>query len=705
MSSASSVTVSALTILENPCKASPRMTVFTSHLYIGAPDLEKIQGSVRYYSEQDGEYPDIGVYHVTMAVAKMEKGVNVFTTDAKDEAEYSFVGDIKSFFLIGELDSPAVANIDLAQRPYVNVCGAVTRSDTTAATFTLDVEQYTTAFADQAKQAAEDAKKRAVDAAANPTTTFAAAPIPLKSVFPVTGHIPDSPRYKSKKPVPWVKRFVSFGGYITGVSAALEGETIKERFLIDVENIAFLGSFTPLAATPSTTASASSSAGSSGTYKKSRFNYGKGKGKRSRDDDDDDDAGPSSPSPFVYSYIGQFVRGRLRPHVSVFGLSATLEPGIPTAEVCQSLGFRDYQLFRFSNERLDIQLILEPLQHAVQTYEISTNLYLYLIDIDKGGQAGHRIRQYNSLCRPEFNTETLRLLETDPRLQIIIATIALANGVHSSAIDDVLMFQMPKTLSQAEQQAGRASRPQDATGKAVIFVQKSDLKNAKKFMANAASATLSAPPTTQQAQARKKKAQPAWERMDPAKAEFLVETRCLNAVRNRRWQNEPLSETDRDCITAKRPLPCSLCAARANISIAFPQRNIPHSPFPIPSTAKRSPVPRATKLKKKERPTVMERLAGFGALIFDKEIYTHCHRLRIKSWFFPSSLQAKLADMLLRLTAAAELDGVLKTHDWPFRSSSYQDDLWDLIQQLQTTILNARKTEASTSKKDAQVRK
>ena len=68
MSSASSVTVSALTILENPCKASPRTTVFTSHLYIGAPDLEKIQGSVRYYSEQDGEYPDIGVYHVVMAV-------------------------------------------------------------------------------------------------------------------------------------------------------------------------------------------------------------------------------------------------------------------------------------------------------------------------------------------------------------------------------------------------------------------------------------------------------------------------------------------------------------------------------------------------------------------------------------------------------------------------------------------------------------
>ncbi|KAJ6454839.1 P-loop containing nucleoside triphosphate hydrolase protein, partial [Mycena sanguinolenta] len=145
-----------------------------------------------------------------------------------------------------------------------------------------------------------------------------------------------------------------------------------------------------------------------------------------------------------YSYIGQFVRGRLRPHVSVFGLSATLEPGIPTAEHAVSTRTFSQLLPHLNTGRKCVVY--------VQTYEISTNLYLYLIDIDKGGQAGHRIRQYNSLCRPEFNTETLRLLETDPRLQIIIATIALANGVHSSAVDDVLMFQMPKTLSQAEQQ-------------------------------------------------------------------------------------------------------------------------------------------------------------------------------------------------------------------------------------------------------------
>ena len=79
----------------------------------------------------------------------------------------------------------------------------------------------------------------------------------MKSAFPVVGYIPDSPRYKNKKPVPWVKKFVSFGGYLTGISSSLDGETLTERFRIEVDNIAFLGSYTPLAATPATAGSSS----------------------------------------------------------------------------------------------------------------------------------------------------------------------------------------------------------------------------------------------------------------------------------------------------------------------------------------------------------------------------------------------------------------------------------------------------------------
>ncbi|KAJ7873059.1 hypothetical protein B0H14DRAFT_2185872, partial [Mycena olivaceomarginata] len=222
MSSSSFATVTALTVLENPRKASPRTTIFTSHLFLGAPGLEKILGSVRYYSEDDGEYPEVGVYQATMAIAKMEKGVNVFTEDAKEQAEFSFVGDIKeaspTYLLICYL-----LLISFTRRPYMNICGAVTRSDSTAATFTLDADQYTSAFAEQQKSAATDNNV-----------------VAQKSVFPALGFIPDSPRYKSKKPVPWVKKYVAFGGYLTGISALLEGETLQERFRIEVDSIAFL---------------------------------------------------------------------------------------------------------------------------------------------------------------------------------------------------------------------------------------------------------------------------------------------------------------------------------------------------------------------------------------------------------------------------------------------------------------------------------
>jgi hypothetical protein len=147
------------------------------------------------------------------------------------------------------------AGVSLALSPFfytnafqraVHLCfGAVTHSDNNARTFALDPEQWTNAFNDYAKVQA--------------TKNSAAAPkAPLKSVFPVIGFFPETTRYK-KKPVPWVKQYVSFGGYLSGMASSLEGETMQERFCVEVDNIAFLGTYTPLASTPSPTLTASTS--------------------------------------------------------------------------------------------------------------------------------------------------------------------------------------------------------------------------------------------------------------------------------------------------------------------------------------------------------------------------------------------------------------------------------------------------------------
>ncbi|KAJ7834828.1 hypothetical protein B0H13DRAFT_2426445 [Mycena leptocephala] len=170
-------------------------------------------------------------------------------------------------------------------RRAVHLCfGAVTRSDNNAGTFTLDPEQWTNAFNDYAKVQA--------------TKNSAAAPkAPLKSVFPVIGFFPETTRYK-KKPVPWVKQYVSFGGYLSGMASSLEGETMQERFRVEVDNIAFLGTYTPLASTPSPTLTASTSGayGSSAGSKKAHFSYSKFS-QKCRHDDDSSDGPTSSPSP------------------------------------------------------------------------------------------------------------------------------------------------------------------------------------------------------------------------------------------------------------------------------------------------------------------------------------------------------------------------------------------------------------------------
>ncbi|KAJ7848727.1 hypothetical protein B0H14DRAFT_3452939 [Mycena olivaceomarginata] len=59
-------------------------------------------------------------------------------------------------------------------------------------------EQYTSAFADQVKLAADEAKKaaekKAIDNGTYIPSTASNAPVALKSVFPVVCYIPDSPR-------------------------------------------------------------------------------------------------------------------------------------------------------------------------------------------------------------------------------------------------------------------------------------------------------------------------------------------------------------------------------------------------------------------------------------------------------------------------------------------------------------------------------
>lgn len=122
-------------------------------------------------------------------------------------------------------DDPAATwTIDPRQQVCVHVCCLVTTDDQRAGTFTATPEQYTSVAAD-AKRAQEEKGE-----------------VVHKPTFPLCGYFEDLPRFsKSKKPTPYSNRYCGFSGFLTGMSSALEGEKMVDRFRISVDTVAFLG--------------------------------------------------------------------------------------------------------------------------------------------------------------------------------------------------------------------------------------------------------------------------------------------------------------------------------------------------------------------------------------------------------------------------------------------------------------------------------
>lgn len=69
----------------------------------------------------------------------------------------------------------------------------------------------------------------------------------------------------------------------------------------------------------------------------------------------------------AFRHIGQFARSRCPPHISVFGLSATLEPGRSMSTICNTLGFVEGHFYHAhrTNEHPNIHFILQTLTHTL----------------------------------------------------------------------------------------------------------------------------------------------------------------------------------------------------------------------------------------------------------------------------------------------------------------------------------------------------
>jgi hypothetical protein len=172
-----------------------------------------------------------------LQIAKMENGAQIHPlTDSKEK--YDFVGDIQwvsrvqvpFLCLLNIISDPQIVpptppssdcdnnssfSIDPAQHGYLHISGAAVNCEEKGATFDIEVDHYISTL--------KDVKSG-----------------PSKPVTPFSCYIPDSPQYKTGKPVLYNRRYVSISGFLMDVTYKLDSD-IVQQFHLKVENFVFLG--------------------------------------------------------------------------------------------------------------------------------------------------------------------------------------------------------------------------------------------------------------------------------------------------------------------------------------------------------------------------------------------------------------------------------------------------------------------------------
>ncbi|KAJ7785490.1 hypothetical protein B0H14DRAFT_3506795 [Mycena olivaceomarginata] len=201
-----------------------------------------------------------------------------------------------------------------------------------------------------------------------------------------------------------------------------------------------------------------------------------------------------------FRHIGAFFNACLPSFISVMALSATIKPGAALNSIRSSLGMsgNDFYLFRSSNERQNVQFIMEPLTHSVggkifpqllpylnsgrksvvhsRTIDDVLRVFLYLWkSLPPGPYRLRCLKMYHSLRFVEKNEEILRLLDEDPECQVVIATVAFANGLNAKSLLDSLSVGCADTVDQIVQEKGCVGRDLETAARGVMFYQPSSL--------------------------------------------------------------------------------------------------------------------------------------------------------------------------------------------------------------------------------------
>ncbi|KAJ7290665.1 P-loop containing nucleoside triphosphate hydrolase protein [Mycena rebaudengoi] len=402
----------------------------------------------------------------------------------------------------------------------------------------------------------------------------------------------------------------------------------------------------------------------------------------------------------AFRHIGEFARGRLPSTISVFGLTATLQPGAPTRAVCKSLGFQanHFHLQRRSNERPNVQFLLYPLTHTLDGMEFPGLLsylasgrktiiycasieqcwrvYVYLLRLlPPGPRRLRRVRLYHAMCWPEENEETVALIRDDPLCQVVVATVAFGQGFNVKTLLDSIQLGVAKTVDQTLQQGGRVGRDLSTIGRAVVLAQASAYKSARTFLANGES------PTTN-------KNSKSLTQMNHEKALMLTEEGCLIALFNKMYGNNTPGALQ-DCITFPRRLPCSNCLPRfigphpyffPSPLLLAPRRLTPFCVTPLAAPTV-DPPPAKTKLTRKMRAVAEAELLLFKAEVHKMERASDLYGYTPASSYLPNHAIASLLDNLLDLSTPADISATIPR--WKHHAR-HGDALFKVVSELQS---------------------
>ncbi|KAI9065080.1 P-loop containing nucleoside triphosphate hydrolase protein [Trametes sanguinea] len=357
-----------------------------------------------------------------------------------------------------------------------------------------------------------------------------------------------------------------------------------------------------------------------------------------------------------------YIRPRLPPHARFIGTTATLLVGKPQDTVLDTLGLRidEFYFPRHSNIRHNVRTIFRTLTHGLggwafpdlrwildggrktvihcRTITLGFRVAIYLWHLCPARSRSKRIRLYNALNWPSYNTETRDLMQHDRDAQVIVATASFMVGIDLPNIEDIVILGALQSADEHVQWEGRAGRDPELVKDARCITYTS-----KKTQAAARALRDGTALITKKSSSGKKSAAV---QMEASMARLLLAA-CATDEQNELYGNPP-SDPPCSCSRCTPSLPSSMDCTdpspylrTCRCSGCAPEESLGS----VVSTKRTdtNPVPRRKRLKKVMRAAGVEHLERVRMKIY-RATSTATSRSLTPEAYLPDSLIKTLLD-------------------------------------------------------------